>query len=174
MPSVSGTNDIIGPDLSTPSTEGVTLDAFLADHVVEAKGKLYANGVGWNVMALREIPGPLPPFGIGMLVHVPYTATNAPHRIEVRLHDADGMPIGPTGPGGEPIGNEADPLLGTELNVGRPPNLQPGEEQIVPMAVNLNGFVVPRIGSYRFDLTVDGETAKQLTFRVVQASAAQP
>jgi hypothetical protein len=44
------------------------------------------------------------------------------------------------------------------------------------MAVNLTGFVVPRIGTYRFDLTVDGHTAKQLTFRVVRTSppSAQP
>ncbi|MCC7076312.1 MAG: hypothetical protein IT198_04225 [Acidimicrobiia bacterium] len=151
------------------ATTDLTLDAFLADHVVEANGKLYANGIGWNIMTLRVIPGALPPFGIGMLVHVPYTATNEAHRIEVRLEDADGTPIRPTGPGGTPIGSPQDPLLGTELNVGRPPGLQPGDEQIVPMAVNLTGFEVPRAGTYRFQLSIDNAPVKHLTFRVVAA-----
>lgn len=138
--------------------------AFLADHVVEAGRKLYANGAGWNVIRVPTLPAALPPFGIGILIHVPYHLTNQPHTLEITLVDLDGRQIPLTNASGaEP----AETITAT-FNIGRPPNLEPGEEQIVPMAINMFGLEIADLGFYKFVLTVDNEPVDQLRFKVEQ------
>ena len=138
--------------------EPIVVDAFLADHVVESGHKLYANGVGWNIMRVKQLPGPLPPMGIGVLIHVPYTSTNEKHRFGVRLEGADGETI--------PLRTGEGDAIGVEFNVGRPADLQPGDDQIVPLAINLIGVQIEATGAYMFRLSIDGDDARSLRFRV--------
>lgn len=153
------------------TVQKIEADAFLADSVVVAEGKLYAQGAGWNIITMRKLPAPHDRIGIGVLIRVPYTSTNQKHEFELRLEDADGkrLPIGDN-----PNGEGKIEGFGGQFNVGRPPQIQPGDEQIVPFAVNINGLGFQEAGHYRFVVSVDGEDAKELPFRVVLVEQPQP
>jgi len=47
------------------------------------------------------------------------------------------------------------------------------DEQVVPLALNLNGLGLPRPGDYRIEISVEGRLGKTLPFRV-QALAGRP
>ncbi|HEU4396310.1 MAG TPA: hypothetical protein VFU54_00570 [Actinomycetota bacterium] len=143
------------------------IEAFLADSVVSVEGKLYVQGAAWNVLNTTQIPTRHPRIGIGVIVHVPYTATNQLHKFEIYLLDADDneLPLGDAPPEGEqPEGKIR--RLGGQFNVGRPPTLQPGDEQLVAMAVNIDGLEFERADAYRFVVELDGSREKFLPFRV--------
>ncbi len=153
------------------TVQRIEADAFLADSVVVAEGKLYAQGVGWNVITMQGLPAAHDRIGIGVLIRVPYTATNQNHEFEIRLENADGkrLPIGDN-----PSGEGKIEGFGGQFNVGRPPQISPGDEQIVPFAVNINGLSFQEPGHYRIVVSVDGEDAKELPFRVVLVEQPQP
>jgi hypothetical protein len=133
------------------------VEAFLADSVVNAEGKLYVQGAGWNVLTTQTIPTTHSRIGIGIIFRVPYTATNQMHRFAVYLLDADAkeIPLGDAPPTAE--GSEAKMRrLEGQFNVGRPPTLQPGDEQLVAMAINLDGLTFERSDSYKFVIELDG------------------
>ena len=85
------------------------LDAFVADSVVAVDGKLYAQGAGWNVITTPQLPVRHARIGLGLIIHVPYTATNTMHRFDVRLDDSDGgrVALGDAPPGA-PVGRRED------------------------------------------------------------------
>ena len=63
----------------------------LADYVQVSDGKLTVVGGGWS------LTGPEPtPFGIAILVHVPWDQANRRHTLRLELVDADGRAV--TGP----------------------------------------------------------------------------
>lgn len=144
------------------------VDAFLADAVETVNGKIYALGAGWNILTAAGLPVRQPRIGIGILVRVPYTATNEEHLMEVRLEDADGhaLPLGD-----RPGGSAGDKVftIGTTLNVGRPPKLKPGDEQIAATSISIDGLVFERADRYRFVISIDREDLKVLPLRVLAA-----
>lgn len=151
------------------------VEAFLADSVVAAEGKLYVQGAGWNIVYARAVPTRHDRIGIGLLIHVPYTATNQAHKFEIRLEDADAntLPIGEAPPDAQ-VEDGKIRQFGGDFNVGRPPDLKPGDEQIVPIALNINGLPFEAAGSYSFVIEIDGSEVKRLTFRLVQVPQAGP
>jgi Family of unknown function (DUF6941) len=140
----------------------IELDAFLADSVASVQGKLYALGAGWNRIAVTLFPARHDRVGIGLLLRVPAGSPAEPRRFELRL-------IGPAegeltlGSGSEGPVNR----IGGEFTAGG------AEEQIVPIALNLNGLALPAPGAYRVVISMQGEDVKTLPF-TVQALAAQP
>ena len=149
------------------------VDAFLADSVVAAEGKLYVQGAGWNMVQTASLPTRHSRIGIGVIIRVPYTATNQLHKLEIRFEDSDGnkMPLGEAGPE-----SEGDKIyaIGGEFNVGRPPVLLPGEDQIVPIAINVDGLVFDKPDSYSFLISIDGVVIKRLPMRVMQLPQTGP
>lgn len=138
----------------------------LVDAVDEANGKLYIHGGGWSVWWTDDVPAVLPRLGVAAIVRVPYTATDHAHVFTVHLIDQDGVLIA--------LGETADgPVhrIQGEFNVGRPDELVPGDDQPVPIAVNLGGLVVPGVGGYSFVIEVDGIEEARLPFRVVRRPA---
>ncbi len=105
------------------------VEAFLADSVVAAEGKLYVQGAGWNIVNAPALPYRLARAGIGLIVRIPYTATNQPHKFEIFMRDADGieMPLAEAPPDVETPDGKIR-RLGGEFNVGRPPTLEAGDE----------------------------------------------
>jgi hypothetical protein len=143
------------------------VDAFLADSVVSVEGKLYVQGAAWNVLNTTQVPTQHPRIGIGIIIHVPYTATNQMHKFEVYLLDADDkeLPLADAPPGAENPNGKIR-RFGGQFNVGRPPTLQPGDEQLVALAMNIDGLEFDRADAYRFVVELDGSREKFLPFRV--------
>jgi hypothetical protein len=143
----------------------LTVTGFLADSVVTAEGKLYVQGAGWNVIWTQEFPARQPRLGIGLIVSIPYTETNQPHTLDVRIDDGDGRTIQlGTQPDGSPL-----TTLGGSINVGRPPNLAHGDEQLVAIGLNIDGMEFGHPDRYGVIVELDGEPALTLPFRVMLA-----
>lgn len=139
------------------------VDAFLADSVATAGNKLYVHGGAWNILRARTFPARQARIALAIAITVPYTETGTEHRFVVQLEDADGnrLQLGPDR--GELAGN---------FDVRRSPEIADGDEQIVPLGINLDGLVFERPGRYRFLVTIDGQVMTHMPFQVVpQASA---
>ena len=147
------------------------VDCFLADSVVSAEGKLYAQGIGWNVIAVPAFPAIHDRIGVGLVVHVPYTATNEAHSLEVRI-ETDGRVMALAPGGVAPEGVEPPRSIRADFNVGRPPQLAPGAEQLVCFAMNLNALRFEEAGIYEIVVTLDGsDDQDRLVFTLQQGAA---
>jgi hypothetical protein len=148
--------------------EEITVEAFLADSVVNPDGKLYVQGGGWTVLNTLALPFRQSRIGIGVIIRVPYQlATNESHNFEVRLENADGaqIPLGDA-PLGAAVPDGKIRKIGGAFPVGRPPGILPGDEQSVAIAVNIDAMLFEQTGVYRFVISVDGRDLRILRFRV--------
>jgi hypothetical protein len=145
------------------------VDAFLADAAESVQGKIYALGIGWNTVYVRELPSVHARTSIGLTIRVPYTATNQLHTVLVHLEDEDGQRV-PLG--AEPSEGDAEPKqvfeIGGQFNVGRPPLLPPGDEQVVCLAMTVNNLPLEELAMFHWIITVDGTPLKRLPMRVQQ------
>jgi hypothetical protein len=139
----------------------VEVDAFLADSVVAVQGKLYALGMGWNRILVPQFPARHDRIGIGLLFRLPAGTPNERRRFEIRIEGPGGREIRlGAGPDGAPLGR-----LGGEFTAGA------ADEQIVPIALNLNGMPLSEPGDYRFVVTLGREDVKVLPFRAAPLSS---
>jgi hypothetical protein len=108
---------------------------------------------------------------------VPFLETNQQHRFDVRLENEDSgiVPLGDAPPGVEGPGIEDGKMLrlGGEFAVGRPPTIVDGDEQIVPLAVQLNNVLFAVPGLYSVVIAVDSTDAMRLPFRIRQTAVVQ-
>jgi hypothetical protein len=143
---------------------------FLADSVVRSVGKLYVQGAGWNRITVLLFPATHDRIGIGLLCNVDPGGSNVPHRFEIRLEDADGKELS-FGPAPSAKDKPVEPVtrIGGEFTTG---SMDQNEEQLVAMAINLNGMSFAKPGAFRFVVSVDGADVKALPFRV-QGMASQ-
>jgi len=143
------------------------VEAFLADSVVVAEGKLYAQGAGWNMINVNALPAQHDRIGIGLIITVPYTETNQEHAFSLHLETEDGeqLPLGDAPPGMDTPDGRMRRIEGV-FNMGRPPTLVAGDEQVIPLAINLNGLPFEAPGRYTFVVEVDGQEVKRLPFRL--------
>ena len=121
----------------------------LADFAQVADGKLTVVGGGWS------LTGPeLVPFGIALLIQVPWDRANLRHVMRLEFLDADGQPVlHDTDEDGE------QPLVFFDdlpFEVGRPPGLKPGTYLDFPVAVNSAPLPLEP-GTYEWRLTIDGQ-----------------
>jgi hypothetical protein len=141
------------------------LDVLLCDHAQVAEGKLFVSGAGIDRMG---VPAGSPPpyvanFAVGGVVRVPWTATNSEHTLTFRFvsvdgqnpRKTDGLDPGPAGISGE-----------MRFNVGRPPQLADGQEQMVPFGFNFQGLALMEAGRYELVLALDGAGVRQLGFTI--------
>ena len=102
----------------------------LADFAQVSDGKLTVVGGGWS------LTGPEPaPFGIAILIRVPWDQANQRHVMRLELLDADGIAVevdAESGDGEEPIVFFDD----VPFEVGRPAGLKPGTPLDFPVAIN--------------------------------------
>ncbi|MDZ4250499.1 MAG: hypothetical protein U0990_10475 [Candidatus Nanopelagicales bacterium] len=149
------------------------IDAFLADAAEAVQGKIYALGIGWNTIYAGSFPVQHPRLALGMTISVPYTQTNQNHNLTVHLESPDGerIPIGEdrTADGSRPVTE-----IGSSFNVGRPPLLPAGDEQLVSLAITINGLGFERPEIYSWVISIDGEPMKRLPMRVQQLSQPGP
>lgn len=135
----------------------------LCDHVAEANGKLYINGAGWTTIS----PAPVP-FGLAVLLGVPWDRANVSMIITLKLETEDGAPVLQDTLDGQ----RAPVQVQAQLEVGRPPGLRHGTELNVPLAIQLPGLALAADTGYTWRLMVGDETAPDwvLNFRTYPAS----
>jgi hypothetical protein len=131
------------------------VDAFLADTVQSAGGKLSAFGIGWRVLSVGAVPARHDRVGLGVFVRL--GGADAPaHRLEVRLLDPAGHE--------RALGRGPD---GADIAVIQAPFEVPGVgERTATFALNLDGLVFDREGTYTFAIRVDGLEGVRLAFDV--------
>jgi hypothetical protein len=140
----------------------------LADYAVVADGKLTVVGGGWS------ITGPAPePFGIAILVHVPWDQANQRHTMRLELLDSDGNPALARQAGDED--GDAEPIVFFDdlaFEVGRPPGIKPGTPLEFMIAVNSTPLALEPGGRYEWRLAIDGEMRDEwrLGFSVREAA----
>jgi len=134
----------------------------LCDSAAAVEGKLYIQGGGWNAIAAGAMPFTAPRIGMALLIEVPYGATQRRHQLTVGLEDEDGsrLPLGPVSDTGRAT------HLQLAFEVGRPPQLPPGDTQLLPFALNIDGYAFTRPGGYAFVIAVDQREITRLRFRV--------
>jgi hypothetical protein len=153
----------------------MTVDAFVADSASTADGKLYALGIGWNAIYTAAFPSVHPHLAIVLTIHVPWTQTNQPHTVRVHLEDEDGalVVLGRTQQTAEESPVDVT-MIGGDFSVGRPPALPAGDEQIVPVSLDVNGLSLERPGMYTWVVSVDDRPMRRLPMRVTQVSPTGP
>ncbi|MGN6600254.1 MAG: DUF6941 family protein [Actinomycetes bacterium] len=147
------------------------IDALLADHA-QVSGKLFVSGAGIDVISVPpDAPPPFPvTLAVAGVVRVPWTETNREHRLQFLVLDEDGRaPVLADPTGADPMGAEPDRVGGEmAFNVGRPPGLPDGDEQMVPFAFQFQGLPLGRLGKYIVQLSLDDRVVRALPFRVMQ------
>ncbi len=146
----------------------IEVDGFLADSVARAEGKLYVQGAGWNQIRASLFPAVHDRIGIGLIFTVQPAAQTGAHQFELRLENGSGteVPLG-TAPSGERMFRLGGEFSTTPLAPGTP------KEQLVAVAINLNGMAFDRPAQYRFVVSVDGADAKALQFEVQSLASAE-
>ena len=121
----------------------------LADYAQVAEGKLTVVGGGWSMT------GPEPaPFGIAVLVHVPWDQANQVHTMRLELLDAGGAPVTMATEGGE------EPIVFLDdapFEVGRPAGIKPGTPLDFPLVLNSSPIPLEP-GRYEWRLSIDGRS----------------
>ena len=120
---------------------------------------MYVQGGAWNVITTTVLPVRHPRIGIALVVRVPYAlADNVQKRFALTLEDQDGNQVS--------IGDPASGRIEGTFTVGRPAGIQPGDEQLVALAINLDGLQLEKAGAYVFKVRIDDREVKALRFRV--------
>ncbi len=135
----------------------------LCDSAASAEGKLYIQGGGWDNLMAMSIPFHQPRLGLAIIIRVPYTETNRVHTFQIELEDQDGKVLG-LGP--DPSDPAAPRSIEGQFNLGRPPIIQPGDAQGIPVAINVDRQRFDAPGNYSFVMKMDEEEVGRLSFRV--------
>jgi hypothetical protein len=89
----------------------------ICDHAAqEPSGKVYVNGAGVEWVGVPDPVDRLPLLFVVMRLSFPYRLTSDTHHVKVRVLDVDRQPVG------------LDPLLDGQVQLGRAPGSQPGDE----------------------------------------------
>ncbi len=145
------------------------VDAFLADSAEVINNKIYALGGGWNTIYVRAFPAMHRRLAVAATVHVPFTATNSAHKLDLRLVTEDGadhaIGLRPDDEG-KPVAVHA---LGGEFTLGRPPNLVDGDEQMACFGFTIDGMRFTEAGMFTWTISIDGDEVARLPMRVQPA-----
>ena len=139
------------------------IDAFLADSAESVQGKLYAIGIGWNSIFSGGFPFAQSRIALGITVQVPYNETNEQHTLAVHLEDEDGRrkQLGVGAPDGAPIAE-----IRSSFTVGRPPQLPPGDAQMISFAMNFDQLPFEAPAMFNWVVSIDDVAMKRLPMRV--------
>lgn len=126
--------------------------ALLADYAEVVNGKLYLMGGGWDRFFAPTAPVQMR-VAIVVGVRISWEETNKPVPVRIQLEDDDGAEL---------------LHIDGQVNVGRPPQLPPGSDQLAQMCANV-AINIPRHGGYRVRILAgedDAQAERRLTFRV--------
>src|SRR5215211_4849629 len=124
------------------------LEAFLADSVQAADGKLHALGIGWRVIQASAFPARHDRIGLGLIVRTTPSEAGA-HTLSISLLGPDGTP------------RRFGDGTAFEANFATPVG-----DGTATLALNLDGLVFEAEGDHTFVLAVDGREVRREPFRV--------
>ena len=124
------------------------VEAFLADSVQAAGGKLHALGIGWRVIQAPAIPARHDRIGIGLIVRTAPDEAGQ-HTLTLSLLDPEGAAHAFAAGG---------PLQASFSS--------PVGQGTATLALNLDGIVFETEGDHTFVVTIDGAAVTRLPFRV--------
>lgn len=135
--------------------------ALLCDHAQVSGSKLFISGAGINLIRAANPEPPLVAnIALAVMVTIPWTATNQPHKLTVELVNDQGAGSSER----VPLGAD-DGVIVAEFNAGRSPVMKPGEDTLLPIALPMPGLRLPEPGSYFFDVKLDGGPGDRVSFR---------
>jgi len=144
------------------------VDMMLADFAEVHQNKLFITGAGINLVVVPPTTPYVANFGIGLIVAVPWTATNQNHRLRIALVDSDEqvVPVFQAPPGVDVPEGDEGVILGN-FNVGRSAMMEVGEDALFPIAFQFPNLQVPHPGSYKITVEIDGTELAVARFRIM-------
>jgi hypothetical protein len=150
----------------------LTAQGMLCDFAEVSGNKLFISGAGISMIVTNRPSAPHPVnIALALMVRIPWTKTNQQHKLKVELI-SDSAETG-TKPvvintARTPDGKEEDAgAIVALFNAGRAPNMQVGEETLMPIAFPMPGLPLPDIGSYYFLISIDDTETDRVSFRIV-------
>jgi hypothetical protein len=155
----------------------LTANAMLCDHAQVSGNKLFISGA--NISWVGSLSSPEGGYQVSLalaaLVRIPWTATNQEHRLTVELltdagegAGAQRIPLAQMLPPGVPE-DELGKIYAV-FNAGRAPQMSPGEESLLPIALPMHGLRLPHPGQYWFSIHIDGTEVDHVNFKVLAPS----
>src|SRR4051812_8348867 len=141
----------------------VGVQAFLAESVAVADGRLFVQGAGWAHLQVPRLPVHRGGGGIGVLLGIPRTRLDERTPIGLRLEAPGGEPVPLAEPGSETL--IAAELSGSLTAEPAPPG-SPLDSQVVPLAFNLDGLWLESEGEHALIVEIDGAIAARVVFAV--------
>lgn len=126
----------------------------LADAAQVQGEKLFMLGGGWSQLWVKQFPAQHQ-MAVAAGILIPWMETNARHEFKVVVRDEIG-------------GTFTE--VGGQFEQGRPPGLPPGTTQRMMLAINFS-IRIERACEAVAELTLDGEVAKTVPFRIVASPA---
>jgi hypothetical protein len=146
------------------------LNTFLCSHAEAQNNRLYVLGGGIDraiIPAGRSGPFSIS-LSVGIIIEVPWEATDAEHTVEVEVEDADGHAVEIQRGTGEAVPFRAQ----FHFNAGRPDHLAAGDSQSVAFAINIPALPLEKPGSYAFAIGIDGTVLRRLPYRLIEQAGA--
>jgi hypothetical protein len=139
------------------------VQAFLAESVAVADGRLFVQGAGWAHLQVPRLPVAPGRLGIGVLLSIPLVRVGDRIPLALRMEGPDGAPVALAEPGSEDlISAELEGTLQSEP----PPAGSPLDFQVMPLAFNLDGVRLEAEGEHAVIVEVDGVLAARVPFAV--------
>jgi hypothetical protein len=143
----------------------------LCDFAEVCGGKLFVSGAG---LALLASSTPAPPYRINVALAIlgliGLEDTDSQHKMTLEL-----VQVGPNGETRVPLVDDApdgtDPadkgMFVAYFVAPRSPQMLPGDEWSMPMAIPMFGLGVPQLGPYYFSVRIDGREMDRTSFRLL-------
>jgi hypothetical protein len=141
----------------------VTVQAFLAESVAVADGRLFVQGAGWAHLQVPRLPVSPGRLGIALLLSIPLARVDERIPIALRIEGPDGEPVPLAEPGSETL--IAAELEGSLL-ADPAPEGSPLDFQLMPLGFNLDGMRLIAEGEHAVIVEIDGELAARVAFAV--------
>jgi hypothetical protein len=151
----------------SPTVDRMDIDVFLADSVVGADGTLSVLGAGRTTFSAPSFPFRLARLGVAAMLREPYTGIARTHRVQIQICTSSEDTLSfRDSPGTLPSKEERAIWFDV---TGRPPNgAIPGDDHIVPLAINIDGLLLPGPDRYSVVISIDGDETRRLQFRVLE------
>ena len=140
--------------------------ALLADAVAVAEGKLYVHGGGWQLVPSLRLPTVLPNLGVGMIIDFAVGELVEPHRVVLRMRDADGrlVPLAHDATEDHQAGEQSDQII-AEL-AAMPPGGDEAVAATLVFAFNIQRVTLDHDTQYELEIAIDAEVRERLPLAV--------